>query len=124
MRGMCAAMLTLEAIILGLSVPVMISVEGVHKTLALTLGLGLAVLCILVAGSLRRPQAYLIGHAIQIGAICLGFLVPVMFFVGLMFAALWFGAFFLGKRIEEDKARWAREAAEASRDDDGSQPAG
>ncbi len=112
MRGMCAAMLSLQAIILGLSVPVMISVENVNKAAALTLGLGLAVLCVLVAGSLRNPKAYLVGHAIQIAAICLGFLVTAMFFVGLMFAALWFGAFFLGKRIEQDKARWAREAAE------------
>lgn len=112
MRGMCAAMLTLEAIVLGLSAPVMISVEGVNKVAALTIGLGLAVLCILVAGSLRRPQAYLVGHAIQVAAIAMGFLVPIMFFVGAMFAALWFGAFFLGRKIEDDKARWAREAAE------------
>lgn len=111
MRGMCAAMLTLEAIILGLSVPVMISVEDVDTTWALVVGIGLAVLCLLVAGSLRRPQAYLVGHAIQVGAIAMGFLVPIMFFVGLMFAALWFGAFFLGRRIEADKARWAQEAA-------------
>jgi len=114
MRGMCAAMLSLEAIILGLSVPVMISVEDVDKTLALVLGLGLAVLCVLVAGSLRRPQAYVAGHAIQVAAIGLGFVVPIMFFVGLMFAALWFGAFFLGRKIEDDKARWAREAADPS----------
>ncbi|WP_254451080.1 DUF4233 domain-containing protein [Aeromicrobium stalagmiti] len=112
MRGMCAAMLTLEAIVLGLSVPVMISVEDVNKVAALVVGLGLAVLCILVAGSLRRPQAYLVGHVIQVGAIAMGFLVPIMFFVGLMFAALWFGAYFLGRRIEDDKARWAREAAQ------------
>ncbi len=112
MRGMCSAMLTLEAIILGLSVPVMISVEDVSTPLAVTLGLGLAVLCILVTGSLRRPQAYVVGHLIQVAAIAMGFLVPIMFFVGLMFAALWFGAFFLGRRIEADKARWAREADE------------
>lgn len=112
MRGMCAAMLTLEAVILALAVPVMISVEGVSTPLALSSGLGLAVLCILTAGSLRRPQAYLVGHAIQVGAIGLGFLVTIMFFIGAIFAALWFGAFFLGKRIEEDKARWAREAGE------------
>jgi hypothetical protein len=115
---MCAAMLTLEAIILALSVPVMISVEDVDTTLALLLGLGLAVLCVLVAGSLRRPQAYLLGHAIQVAAICLGFLVPIMFFVGLMFAALWFGAFFLGRRIEDDKARWAREGRPSAQDGD------
>lgn len=111
MRGMCSAMLMFEAIILGLAVPVMISVEDVSKPLALTAGLGLALLCLLTAGSLRRPQAYLLGHVLQVGAIALGFLVPIMFFVGSMFAALWFGAFFLGRKIEADQARWAREAA-------------
>ena len=125
MRGMCAAMLTLQSIILALAVPVMIAVEDVHKVLALTLGLGLALLCILTAGSLRRPKAYLVGHVIQLASIGLGFLVPVMFFVGLMFAALWFGAFFLGRRIEEDKKRWAREAAvrpERADDPEGERP--
>jgi hypothetical protein len=43
--------------------------------------------------------------------------VPAMFFVGLLFAALWFGAFFLGRKIEDDKARWAREAADAEGQD-------
>lgn len=107
MRGMCAAMLTLEAIILALAVPVMISVEGVDKPLAIGLGVGLAVLCILTAGLLRKPWAYVLGHVIQVGVISLGFLVPVMFFIGALFAALWLGAFFLGRRIEADKAAWA-----------------
>jgi hypothetical protein len=109
---MCAAMLMLEAVILALAVPVMISVEDVSKPLALASGLGLALLCTLTAGALRRPQAYLVGHAIQVGAIGLGFLVTIMFFIGAIFAALWFGAFFLGRRIEADKARWAREAGQ------------
>ena len=112
MRGMCAAMLMLEAVILALAVPVMISVEDVSTSWALVSGLGLALLCILTAGALRRPEAYLVGHAIQVGAIGLCFLVPIMFFIGAIFAALWFGAFFVGKRIEEDKARWAREAGQ------------
>lgn len=119
---MCAAMLSLEAIILGLSVPVMISVEDVRPAVALTVGLGLAVLCILTAGMLRRPQAYVVGHAIQVGAIASGFLVPAMFVVGAMFALLWFAAFFLGRRIEADKARWAAEA-DAAEDQPGSEPA-
>lgn len=113
MRGMCAAMLSLEAVILALAVPVMISVGNVDKPLALSLGLGLAVLCVLTAGTLRRPQAYVLGHLIQVGAIGLGLLLPIMFFVGGMFAALWFAAYFLGRRIESDKARWAAEAEEA-----------
>ena len=39
---MCAAMLTLQAIIVGLAVPVLISIEDVEPSLALPLGLGLA----------------------------------------------------------------------------------
>ncbi|EFQ83631.1 hypothetical protein HMPREF0063_11294 [Aeromicrobium marinum DSM 15272] len=105
-------MLFFQSIVLGLSTPVMISVEGVDRTPALVMGLGLTVLCLLTAGSLRRPQAYWVGHGIQVASIGLGFLVPIMFFVGGMFAALWIAAFRLGARIDEDKARWAREAAE------------
>ena len=100
-------MLVLEAIVLALAVPVMISVEGVDTVLAVVAGLGLALLCIVTAGALRRPQAYVAGHLLQVGAVALGFLVPVMFFVGALFAALWLGAFFLGRRIESDKARWS-----------------
>ena len=110
MRGMCAAMLTLQAIILALAVPVMISIQDVDKSLAIGLGAGLAVLCVLTAGSLRKPRAYVLGHGIQVGTIALGFLVPIMFFIGAMFTALWLGAFFLGRRIEADKAAWVAKA--------------
>ena len=113
MRGMCAAMLCFEAILLGLSVPVMISVEGVHAGLAAGLGLGLAVLCVLTAGMLRRPSGYVVGHVLQVAIIGLGLLVPAMFFVGGMFALLWLSAFLLGRRIEADKARWAQEGEPA-----------
>jgi hypothetical protein len=113
MRGMCSAMLSLQAIVVGLSTPVMISVEDVNKSAAITIGVGLAVLCVLTAGALRRPEAYWVGHAIQVATIATGLLVPIMFFIGLMFAALWFGAFFLGRKIEADKARWAAEAEAA-----------
>jgi hypothetical protein len=109
---MCAAMLSLQAIIVGLSVPVLISVEGVDRSVALPLGLGLALVCVLTAGMLRRPWAYWVGHAAQVATIALGFLSTPMFFVGALFALLWISAFVLGRRIESDKARWAREAEE------------
>ena len=106
-------MLTLEAIVLALSVPVMISVEGVDTGAAVGLGIGLAVLCLLTAGLLRHRWAYVMGHALQVGAICLGLVVPVMFLVGAMFAALWMLAYLVGRKIEADKARWAAEAADS-----------
>ena len=111
MRGMCAAMLFFEAIVLGLATPVMISVEDVDTGLALGVGLGLALCAVVVAGLLRWSWAYNIGHALQIAAIALGILVPIMFFIGAMFAALWFAAFLLGRRIEADKAARSGETA-------------
>jgi hypothetical protein len=108
---MCAVILTLEAVVLALSVPVMISVEGVDTGVAVGLGVGLAVLCVLTAGLLRRPWAYVLGHAVQVSVICLGFLVPVMFLVGAMFAALWALAYLVGRKIEADQARRAAEAS-------------
>jgi hypothetical protein len=104
-------MLTLEAVVLALSVPVMIAVEDVDAGLAVGLGLGLAVLCVVTAGLLRRPWAYVVGHASQAGAIGLGFVVPIMFAVGTMFAALWATAYLVGRRIEADRARWAADEA-------------
>ncbi|MEG9225225.1 DUF4233 domain-containing protein [Aeromicrobium sp. Sec7.5] len=111
---LCAAMLFFEAILLGLSTPVMITVEDVDRGLALWLGLGLAVACIVVAGMLRRPGGFVLGHALQVAAIGLGFLAPAMFFVGALFALLWWGAYRLGGTIEADRARWTAEAEQAA----------
>lgn len=113
MRSMCSAMLTLQLIVLVLAAPVLITVQDVQPAVALSLCLGLALACLVATASLRSAWGYWLGHAIQVASIALGFLLPVMFFIGAMFAALWFGAFFLGRKIEADKARWAAEAAES-----------
>ncbi|MGA8847771.1 MAG: DUF4233 domain-containing protein [Nocardioides sp.] len=103
-RGMCSAVLFLEAIALGLSIPVMISVAGVDAATALPVGLGLALLCILTSGMLRKEWAYSLGWAIQGAAITLGFLIATMFFIGGIFALLWASADLLGRKIEREKA--------------------
>ena len=103
-RGMCAAILCLEAITLGLTTPVMISVAGVDTATALWVGLGLAVACLLLAGLLRAEWAYSLGWVIQGAAIGLGFLVPLMFFLGAVFALLWATAYLLGRKIERERA--------------------
>jgi hypothetical protein len=101
---MCAAVLSLEAIVLGLTTPVMIVIADVPVGVALAVGLGLALLCILTAGALRTERAYLLGWAIQVAAICLGFVVALMFFLGAVFAALWATAYLLGRKIERERA--------------------
>ena len=112
-RGMCAAVLSLEAITLGLTTPVMITIADVPAGTAITVGLGLAVVCLLLAGMLRAEWAYLVGYGVQVAAIALGFVVPVMFGLGLVFAALWAGADLLGRKIERERAAaWAAYRAE------------
>lgn len=116
-RGMCAAVLSLEAITLGLTTPVMIAVVDVPATTALSVGLGLMLACLLVAGLLRREWAYALGWAIQVAAIGLGFVVTIMFVLGPIFALLWGTAYFLGRKIERERA-----AAYAALDREGAEP--
>jgi hypothetical protein len=103
-RGMCAAVLSLEAITLGLTTPVMISIADVPTGVALGIGLGLVVACLLVAGMLRRPWAYGLGWAIQVAAVALGLVVGIMWVLGGIFALLWGMADYLGRRIERERA--------------------
>ena len=103
-RGMCAAILSLEAVVLGLTTPVMINLANVPWRTALTVGLGLCVACLLLAGLLRWEAAYVVGWAVQVAAVGLGFVVPMMFVLGAIFALLWGSAYFLGRRIERERA--------------------
>jgi hypothetical protein len=101
---MCAAILCLEAIAIGLATPVMVTIADVEVGTALAVGLGLTVVCLLLAGMLRSPWAYGAGWLVQVAAIGLGFVVPLMFFVGALFALLWGTAYFLGRKIERERA--------------------
>ena len=117
-RGMCAAVLTLEAITLGLTTPVMITIADVDTGLALGVGLGLAVVCVLLAGMLRAEWAYSAGYVVQVAAIALGFVIPVMFGLGAVFAVLWATADLLGRKIERERAAaWAAWRAEQAQQD-------
>jgi hypothetical protein len=101
---MCAAVLSLEAITLGLTTPVLISVADVDTPVALSVGLGLAVLCLLTAGLLRHEWGYGLGWVIQVAAVGLGLVIGLMFFLGGVFALLWATAYLLGRKIERERA--------------------
>ncbi len=106
-RSMCAAILVLQAVVLGLTTPVLVSVADVGLPTALGVGLGLALACVGTAGLLRARSAYVLGWAVQVASIALGFLIPMMFVLGVIFASLWAGAYFLGRRIDIEKAERA-----------------
>jgi hypothetical protein len=101
---MCAAVLSLEAVTLGLTTPVMISVAHVDTSTALWVGLGLTLACLLLAGALRGEWAYVLGWVVQGAAVALGFVIPLMFVLGGIFALLWGSAYYLGLKIERERA--------------------
>lgn len=103
-RGMCAAVLSLEAITLGLTTPVILTLTDVSTPVGLAVGLGPAVMALLLAGALRSEGAYGLGWALQVVAVGLGFLVPSMFFLGAVFGLLWGTADLLGRKIERERA--------------------
>jgi hypothetical protein len=109
MRAMAAAVLGFESVVLFLSTPVMIQVSEVSQGPALFAGLGLAGVALALCGLLRFRWAYVAGSVLQLAALALGFLVPTMFVLGAIFAALWVAALVLGRRVDAVKA--AREAA-------------
>ena len=62
-------------------------------------GGGAAVACLVVTGLLRHPLAYVAGSLLQVLVIVAGLVVPVMFFLGAVFAVLWVLAIYLGRRV-------------------------
>ena len=101
---MCAAVLALEGIVVALSTPVMIAVSDVPVGTALVVGLGVAAACLVLAGMLRTEAAYAVGWVVQLAAFGIGVVVPMMFFLGAVFALLWGTAYVLGRRIERERA--------------------
>jgi len=114
-RRLCAAILSLEAIVLGLSTLVLLPLTKVSTGTALATGLGLCLGCVVLAGLSRFRWALMLGWLVQVAAIGLGFLIGAMFVLGVVFLALWATAYVLGARIERDRAAWEAQAARAGR---------
>jgi hypothetical protein len=103
MRSLASIVLAFESLVIALATPVMISIAGVRPAVALPVCLGLALLALVATGLLRTQVGYALGWVVQVGAIGLGFVVPVMFVLGLAFASFWVAAIVLGRRIEAAK---------------------
>jgi len=62
MRRLGASVLGMEAIVVALTIPVALR-SGAEPSVAVAVGAGLAVLCVLVAALLKRPVAFIVGTA-------------------------------------------------------------
>jgi|SRR5271165_3404879 len=102
MRRLCATVLVMEAIILGLTIPVAVQISHVSPSSAGLAGGVAAAAAIVLAAAARRLLRFTLvaGTVLQGYVIALGAIVPVMYFLGGIFAALWAIGIWLGHRAE------------------------
>ena len=110
-RRLCAPILVLEAIVIALAIPVAIKVSGTDPATAGVAGGGLAVVCLLVCGLLRFGWAFYLGALAQVAAVVAGAWVPLMYALGVIFAALYVWAIVLPLRHEARQANNANHAS-------------
>ncbi|HEX6235452.1 MAG TPA: DUF4233 domain-containing protein [Jiangellaceae bacterium] len=105
MNRVAATVLVLEGIVLMLAIPVAVVVADVEPSLAVPVGVGLGVLCMVAAGLVRRGRpGYVLGSVLQVAAIATGFVVPAMFFLGGLFALLWVVVLRIGPEVDQARA--------------------
>ena len=105
-RRLCAAILSLQAVVLGLTTLVLLPLVRVSTATALSIGLGLMAACLVIAGLLRFRWALVLGWLVQVLAVALGAVIPAMYVLGAVFLALWATAYLLGAKIERERAAW------------------
>lgn len=105
MRGLASAVLALEAIVVLLAVPVAVVVYGASAAWSIAGGAALIALCVVAIAGLGRGWGYRLGWGVQALAVALGFVVPAMFVLGVIFALLWYTALRLPRQAEAARAR-------------------
>lgn len=111
MRTLCASTLIGEFFVIGFAGLVAMKQPGLTAATVWTVSGVAMVLCVLLCGVLTRPGGLAGGWVLQAGLVASGFVLPTMFFLGAVFAALWWASVHYGRRIDEAKARHAVQAA-------------
>ena len=115
MRRLCATVLIMEAVVIWLAIPVALAVDHASPRRAGVAGVVLAVAAVALAALARRRLRWTLigGSVLQAVVIAAGVIVPVMYFLGAIFAALWVIGIGLGRRY--DPGPLARRAEPGSR---------
>ncbi|MEH0396281.1 MULTISPECIES: DUF4233 domain-containing protein [Streptomyces] len=110
MRTLCASTLIGEFFVIGFAGLVAMKSDDLSMATVWTVcGIGM-LLSVLLCGVITRPGGVQLGWGLQILLVLSGFFVPMMFILGVIFAALWWASVHYGRRIDEAKARWAAQA--------------
>ncbi len=101
-KRLLATVLIMETVVIWLAIPVALAVEHASPRKAGVAGVVLAVVAVVLAVVARRRLRLTIvgGSVLQALVIAAGAIVPVMYFLGAIFAALWVIGIGLGRRLD------------------------
>ena len=102
MRRLCATVLIMETVVIWLAIPVALAIDHASPRWAGIAGVALAVTALALAVLARRRLRWTLigGSVLQALVIAAGVIVPVMYFIGALFAALWVIGIGLGRRYD------------------------
>ncbi|RLV08722.1 hypothetical protein CTZ27_08120 [Streptomyces griseocarneus] len=113
MRMLCSSTLIGEFFIIGFAGLVAMQTSDVSTGTVWAVSGTAMVLSVLLCGMLGRPGGVQLGWLLQAGLILSGFVVPMMFILGVVFGGLWWASVHFGGKIDEAKRRFAEQEAEA-----------
>jgi Protein of unknown function (DUF4233) len=101
-RRLCSTVLIMEMVVIWLAIPVALAVDHARPQRVGVAGVVLAVAAVVLAVLARRRLRWAIigGTVLQALVIVAGVIVPVMYFLGAIFAAFWIIGLRLGHRLD------------------------
>ena len=108
MRRLCGTVLIMEAVVVALAIVPSIALGHMHGGTAGAIGGAIAVVAIVLAGCVGRPGmrwALYAGSVLQLLVIAVGVVMPAMYVLGVIFAALWFTGIWLARKVESANRR-------------------
>ncbi|WP_416973269.1 DUF4233 domain-containing protein [Streptomyces sp. 4F14] len=116
MRTLCSSTLVGEFFLIGFAGLVAMKDPDLSMATVWTVCGTLMFLSVLLCGVVTRPGGIALGWALQVALIVSGVFVPLMFFMGAVFAALWWASVHYGRKVDEARARFAAQAASTTPD--------
>jgi hypothetical protein len=110
MRTLCSSTLIGEFFVIGFAGLVAMKHPDLSQATVWTVcGIGMA-LCLVLCAVLSRPGALAVGWALQAGLIVSGVVIATMYFLGVVFAVLWWASVHYGRKVDVIRARNAAPA--------------
>jgi len=116
LRGVYAALLVLEAIVVGLALLVLPKFGSGATPLGVGMIGALAVAMVVASGLQRRPWGLALALVLQAVTVACGLLVPGLAIVGLVFAAVWGGILLMRRDVLQKMERGELPAQRAARE--------